>query len=58
MNLIDLRRAQAEKAKCCVVLSNQFCKNTQLEDYTNILHAFAVKKFARIQMEREIRLCL
>jgi hypothetical protein len=28
----DLKRCLAEKAKCCVILSNQFCHNPVLED--------------------------
>lgn len=28
----DLKRCLAEKAKCCIILSNQFCSNPVLED--------------------------
>jgi len=28
----DLKRCYAEKAKCCIVLSHQFCRNPALED--------------------------
>ena len=43
----DLRRCLAEKAKCCIILSNQFCANPNLEDQRNILNALAVKKYVR-----------
>ncbi len=43
----DLKRCQAEKAKCCVILSNQFCKNPVLEDQKTILNALAIKKYVR-----------
>jgi len=47
LNDKDLGRCLADKAKCVIILSNQFCNNPQLEDYRNILNAFAVKKFKR-----------
>jgi len=43
----DLKRCIADKAKCCVILSNQFCRNPILEDQRNILNALAVKKYVR-----------
>jgi hypothetical protein len=54
----DLNRCLAEKAKCCVILSNQFCSNPILEDQRNILNALSVKKYVRAHADREIRICL
>lgn len=54
----DLKRCLVEKAKCCVILSNQFCSNPTLEDQRNILNALAVKKYVRSIKKREMRLCL
>eukprot|EP00347_Sterkiella_histriomuscorum_P011662 403371596 len=54
----DLKRCLADKAKCCVILSNQFCRNPTLEDQRNILNALAVKKYVRNQSFKEMRLCL
>ena len=53
----DLNRCLAEKAKCCVILSNQFCQNPILEDQRNILNALSVKKYVRAGAGREIRIC-
>ena len=33
----DLKRCLAEKAKCCIILSNQFCQNPTLEDQRNVI---------------------
>lgn len=54
----DLRRCLAEKAKCCVILSNQFCRNPTVEDQRNILNALAVKKYVKNQSGKDMRLCL
>lgn len=54
----DLKRCLAERAKCCIILSNQFCQNPHLEDQRNILSALAVKKYVRAHGHREIRTCL
>lgn len=53
----DLKRCLAEKAKCCVILSNQFCQNPVLEDQRNILNALSAKKYVRAFGGREIRIC-
>jgi hypothetical protein len=47
LNHNDLRRCQAESAKCAVIMSDQFCQNHQTEDYKNILNAFAIKKYVK-----------
>lgn len=54
----DLKRSLAEKAKCCIILSNQFCGNPALEDQRNILNALAVKKYVKAASGREIRTCV
>jgi len=59
LNHQDLKRCMADKARCCVILSNQFSSNAQLEDYRNILNAFAVKKYCKNEQDnKEMRLCL
>jgi hypothetical protein len=58
MNSFDLQRCLLQHAKCCIILSNQFCANPVYEDQRNILNAFSVKKFVKAQNGRNIRLCL
>jgi hypothetical protein len=41
-----------------VVLSNKFCKDPILEDYSNILQSFCVKQYAKAKKNRELRICL
>ena len=53
-----LKRAAADNAACTVILSNQFCKDPLLEDYRNILNAFAVKQYTKAHQNREMRVCL
>lgn len=43
----DLVRCNAGKARCAIIMSNQFCNNHQAEDYKNILNAFAIKKYVK-----------
>lgn len=64
LNHTDLQRCQAETAQCTIIMSNQFCKSHQSEDYKNILNAFAIKKYVK-QMSKfapggnpEMRVCL
>jgi hypothetical protein len=58
LNHKHLKRAQADSAICCVVLSNKFCKDPVMEDYSNILQSFCVKQYAKAKRDRELRICL
>ena len=43
----DLKRCQAEKSICAVILANRLAKNKRMEDFSNIMKAFSIKKFHR-----------
>ncbi|CAI2380858.1 unnamed protein product [Moneuplotes crassus] len=58
LNHKDLKRAMADSATCVVVLSNKFCKDPIMEDYSNILQSFCVKQYAKARKDKELRLCL
>ena len=58
LNHKDLKRAQADSATCVVVLSDKFCKDPIMEDYSNILQSFCVKQYAKARRGKELRLCL
>ena len=57
----DLKRCQAEKSICAVILANRLAKNKKLEDFSNIMKAFSIKKFHNIFWkgnEENIRICI
>ena len=54
----DLERCKAESANCVVFLANKLAVNAKLEDFSNILQAFAVKKFAKMYEQQDVRVCL
>ena len=57
----DLKRCQAEKSICAVILANRLAKNKKLEDFSNIMKAFSIKKFHSIFWkgnEENIRICI
>lgn len=62
---IDLDRASMTRAEACTVLTNKNSKNSQQEDFKNILSALAIKKFVYVQNQRlkdelkyNIKLCI
>ena len=57
----DLKRCQAEKSICAVILANRLAKNKKMEDFSNIMKAFSIKKFHSIfwkENEENIRICI
>jgi hypothetical protein len=54
----DLERANASGAVCVVLLTNKLAKNPKNEDFSTILQAFSVKKFARMCANRDLRICM
>lgn len=54
----DLERCKADTAECVVLLANKLAKNPRYEDFSNILQAFSVKKFAKIFSGRDVRICI
>jgi len=54
----DLERCKAASAVCVVLLANKLAKNPRHEDFSNILQAFSVKKFARIYSKKDVRICI
>lgn len=41
----DLERCHTDEADCTIIMTDQHSGNHQIEDYRNILFAFAVKKY-------------
>ena len=57
----DLKRCQAEKSICAVILANRLAKNKRMEDFSNIMKAFSIKKFHRMywkENDEKIRVCI
>ncbi len=54
----DLERCKADASVCVVLLANKLAKNPRHEDFSNILQAFSVKKFARIYTKKDVRICI
>lgn len=57
----DLKRCQAEKSICAVILANRLAKDKKMEDFSNIMKAFSIKKFHSIfwkENEENIRICI
>jgi hypothetical protein len=62
---IDLDRASMTRAEACTVLTNKNSKNSQQEDFKNILTSLAIKKFVYVQnqhlkdeLKYNIKLCI
>ncbi len=62
---IDLDRASMTRAEACTILTNKNSKNSQQEDFKNILTALAIKKFVYVQNKHfrdeqkyNIKLCI
>ena len=57
----DLKRCQAEKSICAVILANRLAKNKKMEDFSNIMKSFSIKKFHRMfwkENDENIRICI
>ncbi len=54
----DLERCKASSAICVVLLANKLAQNPRHEDFSNILQAFSLKKFARIYSKKDVRICI
>lgn len=54
----DLERCKAESSLCVVLLANKLTKNPKLEDFSNILQAFSIKKYSKIQSGSDVRICM
>ena len=57
----DLKRCQVEKSLCAVILANRLAKNKKMEDFSNIMKAFSIKKYHRMfwkEKDEDIRICI
>ena len=55
----DLVRCRADKSICAVILANRLAKNPRIEDFSNIMKAFSIRKFKRFfSKENETRICI
>ena len=57
----DLKRCQVEKSICAVILANRLAKNKKMEDFSNIMKAFSIKKYHRMfwkEKDEDIRVCI
>ena len=55
----DLVRCRADKSICAVILANRLAKNPRIEDFSNIMKAFSIRKFKRFfSKENEARICI
>ncbi|CAD8066859.1 unnamed protein product [Paramecium sonneborni] len=55
----DLERCSSKDCNCVIVLANKTSRTPKRDDYRNIIHAFAVKQFAKKQKSRRgVRVCL
>jgi hypothetical protein len=50
----DLKRCQVEKSICAVILANRLAKNKKMEDFSNIMKAFSIKKYHRMFWKEKI----
>ena len=58
---IDLERCRAHEADCAIIMTNMYSGNVKVDDYRNILSAFAVKKYAlheQHEHRHQQRICL
>lgn len=58
LNQIDLERCKADSSLCVVLLANKLSKNPRNEDFSNILQAFSIKKFSKINSGNDVRICM
>ena len=57
----DLKRCQTEKSVCAVLLANRLAKNKKMEDFSNIMKAFSIKKYHQMywkEKKQNIRICI
>ena len=55
----DLERCKADTSICAVILANRLAKNPRLEDFSNIMKAFSIRKFKHIfSKEKNSRICI
>ena len=57
----DLKRCQTEKSICAVILANRLANNKKMEDFSNIMKAFSIKKYHQMywkEKEENIRICI
>ena len=55
----DLERCKADTSICAVILANRLAKNPRLEDFSNIMKAFSIRKFKQIfSKEKNSRICI
>ena len=55
----DLERCRADKSICAVILANRLAKNPRLEDFSNIMKAFSIRKFTHIfSKDKDARICI
>jgi len=55
----DLERCRADASICAVILANRLAKNPRLEDFSNIMKAFSIKKFKNMfAKEKNPRICI
>jgi potassium large conductance calcium-activated channel subfamily M alpha protein 1 len=55
----DLERCRADSSICAVILANRLAKNPRLEDFSNIMKAFSIRKFKHIfSKEKDARICI
>lgn len=57
----DLKRCQTEESICAVILANRLANNKKMEDFSNIMKAFSIKKYHRMfhkENDENIRICI
>ena len=55
----DLERCKADSSICAVILANRLAKDPRLEDFSNIMKAFSIRKFKHIfSKEKDSRICI
>ena len=55
----DLERCRADDSICAVILANRLAKNPRLEDFSNIMKAFSIRKYKHIfSKEKNSRICI
>ena len=55
----DLKRCKTDNSICAVILANRLAKNPRLEDFSNIMKAFSIRKFRHMfSKEKDARICI
>ena len=55
----DLKRCKTDNSICAVILANRLAKNPRLEDFSNIMKAFSIRKFRHMfSREKDARICI